>query len=67
LIDGEAVVGEDLARDLSKLSGGQLTRFERFGKLGDIDDCILNVQAAVRSTSDEHPNKAEYLYNLGFS
>jgi hypothetical protein len=50
---------------LSDLGYSQQARFRLFGDLVDLENAILNIQMAVELTSDEHPNKAKYLSNLG--
>lgn len=40
-------------------------RYERTGRLGDLEDAIQIAEEAVKGTPEEHPNLAIYLYNQG--
>jgi len=52
---------------LSNLGGSQRVRFDRLGRLTDLEHSISNLNKAVQLTDDGHPDKAVYLSSLGSS
>jgi hypothetical protein len=63
-LNEDVIVGEELALELSELAMSQLSHFQNFGKLADIEECISNILKAVQATGNDHPYKAAYLSNL---
>jgi tetratricopeptide (TPR) repeat protein len=50
---------------LSNLGSALRTRFERTGRLADLDQAIQAAQNAIAATPTDHPYRAGYLSNLG--
>jgi tetratricopeptide (TPR) repeat protein len=57
----------DLAGRLNMLASLFRRRFERSGKMKDLEEAIDTARQAVQSTPSDHPDLARYLNNLGYS
>ncbi|KAG8859271.1 hypothetical protein FRB91_008452 [Serendipita sp. 411] len=57
----------DKSSRLYDLGTSLLTRFQRLGNVDDIDNAIMQLQAATNLTPDDHPDKPTYLNDLGTS
>jgi tetratricopeptide (TPR) repeat protein len=52
---------------LNNLANALSVRFERLGKLSDVEDAIATHRRAIQLTSDDHPDKPIFLSSLGAS
>jgi tetratricopeptide (TPR) repeat protein len=64
---GHKIDPEDVVRELHTLGLSQFHRYQRLGKIADLENAIANQQRVEELTDDRHPNIPGLLSNLGTS